>query len=428
MSFKIDAKQHFIKVECKAECMPPSQVISSTLKKFPDITRAYHLGDFVTLCTSDDALATHIREFAKKLAASPPMATHRLYVSSIGGLPKEAVKTLCERFGEVEEVVILSPRGNPVAIVVVHSDWTLHAICEAQPGYSLRDAHDNVFECGNLHIVPARARNQPAPNDVKHAPHKTAPRQRSSRDKRPTPTCGPSTGLRGKSGRWNDRGYTFLASAEGEFFCHASALHEDFENCMAWDGEAEALLADTEVLFDVIQDPKDATKLRADNVRPAPPAAIPAGKPVSLPSPGDYAPPGPAAPISTEKPDVQLAPSQTVPTVQDASLALQNLDMSDGAGLREKESEPQPSSSHNPGTNPSPRSRSPARPRSVSPRSADSNPRKVRRTRSRSPPKEPSPSEPTRRRRTPSPRGAPANGPGSSRAHTMQQTAARTEQ
>ena len=324
--------------------MPPSQVISLTLKQFPNITRAYHLGDYATLCTSDEAYATPIREFAKKLAASPPMATHRLYVSSIGGLPKEAVKTLCGLFGEVEEVVILSPRGNPVAIVVVHSDWTLHAICEAQPGYSLRDAHDNVFECGNLHIVPARARNQPAPNDVKHAPHKTAPRQRSSRDKRPTPTCGPSTGLRGKSGRWNDRGYTFLASAEGEFFCHASALHEDFENCMAWDGEAEALLADTEVLFDVIQDPKDATKLRADNVRPAPPAA-PAGDSAGLPSPGDNAPPGPAAAIFSEKPVVPLAPSQAAITVQAASPALQNLDMSDGTGLCEKESEPRPSSS-----------------------------------------------------------------------------------
>ena len=168
----------------------------------------------------------------------------------------------------------------------------------------------------------------------------------------------------------------------------------------------------------MIQDPKDATKLRADNVRPAPPAAVPAGKPVSLPSPGDYAPPGPAAPISIEKPDVQLAPSQTVPTVQDASLALQNLDMSDGAGLREKESEPQPSSSHTPSTNTSPRGRS--RHRSVSPRGADSKPRKTRRNRSRSPPE-----EPTCGRRTPSPRGAPTNGPGSSRAHTMQQTAAR---
>ena len=105
MSFKIDAKQHFIKVQCKAECMPPSQVISLTLKQFPNITRAYHLGDYATLCTLDEAHATTISEFAKKLAASPPMATHRLYVSSIGGLPKEAVKTLCERFGEVEEVL-----------------------------------------------------------------------------------------------------------------------------------------------------------------------------------------------------------------------------------------------------------------------------------------------------------------------------------
>jgi hypothetical protein len=273
------------------------------------------------------------------------------------------------------------------------------------------------FESGNLHIVAARARNQPAPNDGKHAPRKTAPRQQSSHDKRRTPTCGPSTDLRGKSGHWNNRGYTFLASAEGEFFCHASALHADFENVVAWDDEAEALLADTEVLFDVIQDPKDATKLRADNVRPAPPAA-PAGDSAELPSPGDNAPPGPAAAISTEKPVVPLAPSQAAITAQAASPALQNLDMSDGTGLREKESEP--SSSHTPSTNLSPRGRS--RHRSVSPRGADSKPRKTRRNRSRSPSV-----EPTRGRRTPSPRDAPTNGPGSSRAHTMQQTAARTE-
>ena len=85
------------------------------------------------------------------------MTTHRLYVSSIGGLPLAAIKTLFERSGEVEDVVLLSPKGNPVAIVVLHSDEAINTICSKRLAYSLT-SEGKVIEQGMLGLQPARVK------------------------------------------------------------------------------------------------------------------------------------------------------------------------------------------------------------------------------------------------------------------------------
>ena len=115
-TYALDNKTNFVKTKFKDGRMPPKQIISKVLKSFPQVTRAYTLAEYVTFCTDDSKSVAGIKALAEQLANSPAMATFRLYVKSIGGLPVDAIKSLFAHLGDVEDVVILSPRGNPVAI------------------------------------------------------------------------------------------------------------------------------------------------------------------------------------------------------------------------------------------------------------------------------------------------------------------------
>jgi hypothetical protein len=154
-TFALDKKSHFIKTKSREGNMPPKQIISKVLKAFPQITRAYTLADFVTFRTDDAKYVSDIQILADQLAATPPMATHRLFVSSIGGLPVEAFKSIFSHLGDVEEVALVSPLGNPAAIVVIHSDTPLDAICKSRLPYVLT-AEGSEIERGLLVIQPAR--------------------------------------------------------------------------------------------------------------------------------------------------------------------------------------------------------------------------------------------------------------------------------
>ena len=90
------------------------------------MTRAYTLAEFVTFSTDDAKTVSGIQSLANQLSAKPPMATYRLFVTSIGGLPTEAIKTIFAQVGEVEEVALVStPRplwsSTPTLL------WTLFA-------------------------------------------------------------------------------------------------------------------------------------------------------------------------------------------------------------------------------------------------------------------------------------------------------------
>ena len=229
------------------------------------------------------------------------MATFRLYVTSIGGLPAEALKSLFARFGEVEEAVILSPRGNPVAIVVLHSDSSLQAICETHLAYSLT-ADNEVIESGVLGIRPAREKSDR--KNVTKANPPASPLPVSSRAKRArvSPSCGPKSDLSGSLGSWHQRGFTFINSDAGDFFCHMSGLHETLFDAEGSLKDSKSVEEHTRVVFDAIQDPRDSTRLRAVNVRPVDVAPSPA---LPLPNPQE----SPAQPLVPEKPNA--APVRT---------------------------------------------------------------------------------------------------------------------
>ena len=91
----------------------------------------------------------------------------------------------------------------------------------------------------------------------------------------------PSTGLSGSLGSWHDRGFTFIKSTAGDFFCHITGLHKSLFNEEGALLDAKSVDENTLVTFDVIADPRDTSRLRATNVRLSPPAKEPA--PVQVP-------------------------------------------------------------------------------------------------------------------------------------------------
>ena len=264
-TFALDKKTHFVKTKSLTGRMPAKQIISNVLKAFPQITRAYTLAEFVTFSTDDAEIVSGIQSLANQLSAKPPMATYRLFVTSIGGLPTEAIKTIFAQAGEVEEVALVSPLGNPAAIVVLHSDTPVDNICKMHLPYSLT-ADGHVIESGVLGVQLAREKSTPNRPTKPKPQHGSSPSSRGKRA-RARPSCGPSVDLSGSLGSWHERGFTFIKSPSGDFFCHISGLDKSLFNAEGALHDSKAVAENTRVTFDVIEDPRDASRLRAVNVR-----------------------------------------------------------------------------------------------------------------------------------------------------------------
>ena len=302
MAFMHSSETKFVKVELVQGGTSASEIKQKMCEKFPSIIRAYNLANFVTFTTKADMkIVTAITTAANKLAAYVPPVPLRLYVKNIGGLSKRDLESIFSRHGTVQEVVVLSPRGNPTAIVILLTEDPIEVVCRLDPSYTILSPDGCMVEKGSLLVYPAREKER----KYDRPSNKSSPPQRRKPDRK-TPACGPSTNLRGITGTWNERGFTFVSSPEGDFFCHVSALHSDFEKI------AET---DTNVLFDVIKDPRDSSRLRATNVR------FPLASKSSAP-PLPFSPPPASQPFSPPVPaQVEGKAEPKIPPTKPANLA-----------------------------------------------------------------------------------------------------------
>ena len=151
MAFKHSSDTKFVKVELVQGGTSAFEIKQKMCEKFPSIIRAYNLDNFVTFTTKADMkIVTAITTAANKLAAYVPPVPLRLYVKNIGGLSKRDLESIFSRHGTVQEVVVLSPRGNPTAIVILLTEDPIEVVCRLDPSYTILSPDGRTVEKGSL--------------------------------------------------------------------------------------------------------------------------------------------------------------------------------------------------------------------------------------------------------------------------------------